>query len=505
MTSGTDGEMRRQSRTILAPGAAQFFGDPQIIKERPVIPTNAIEKIHRASMRILETVGMVFHHEEALDICRKYGLKVDGKKVHFTENKIMELLSKVPESFELVPYNKERTVSVGAGKVNWGTAGGAPALMLPDGGLRPGLLTDFVDFLKMAHLAPSISFLNTLMIQASDVPLEHFPALNFFYASQISDKVLLALNGDQSTNHAVLAVAASLFGGGSEMARHPRFFGIVNTISPLQMDGNAVDSLIGWARAGQPSAVSPCTMAGSTGPSTLAGSIALSNAEALAGLALAQIINQGAPVIYGFQSTISDPRTASISVGAPEQAVFIEYGAALARFYRLPSRGGGLLTDADQVNLQCGYESMMNGLATRQAGYDLVLHGAGIMGAFAAVSFEKFVVDLEILGMLERASTDICLEDTDFALEIIDQLGTEGGYLTHKHTLKNCRRHWIPKISYRGPMGNPESRQLMDARISREKERMLEQYRSPDLPRTAVNDMKAALSKCGIEAKILGV
>ena len=464
---------------------------------------NTIEKIHQASMKILERTGMVFHHAEAVDLCRKSGLKVDGKKVFFSEKQIMDLLAQAPRSFKITPYNPDRAIVVGRNQTNWGTAGGASNMLLADSTHRPGLFSDFVDFFKLGQVAPQLRIINTLVIQASDVPLEQFAALNFFYGAQLSDKVLMALNGDQATNSKVLAVAAALYGGAAALAEQPRFFSVVSTISPLQMDANSVDSLIDWARHGQPSAISPCTMAGSTGPMTLAGSLAISNAETLAGLALAQVVRPGAPVVYGCQSTTSDPRTAAIAIGAPEQAVFISLGAALARHYGLPSRGGGLLTDADRVDVQSGYEAMMTGLFTRQAGHDLVLHAAGIMGGYAAVSFEKFMVDLEILGLIERACTAPDLGDDDFALEIIDELGIEGGYLTHRHTLKNCRKNWTPKLSYRGHLSGPTNDRLMTNRMAAEKKKLMEQYQPPDLPSGAIKDMKSALSKIGITVEAL--
>ena len=457
-----------------------------------------IEKLHSASMQILARTGIVFRHDEALAACRKYGLKVDGQKAYFTERQVMDLLALAPRSFTVTPYNSQKAVTPGSGQTSWATGGGASNVLEPDSTHRPATFKDYVDFLKIGHMSPVLTSLSNLVVQATDLPLEQASPLKFFYASQISDKVLVVVNSDHQTNQKILAAAAALYGGEKELAREPRFFGIVSTISPLQLDSHAVDALIDWARAGQPSAVTPCTMAGSTGPMTLAGSLALSNAETVAGLALSQIIRPGAPVLYGCQSTTADPRTASISIGAPEQSVFIEYGAALAHFYGLPCRGGGLLTDADRVNVQSGYEAMMTGLATRRAGYDLAMHGTGIVCGYAAISFEQFIVDLEILGMIERSMDDLKVDDGELALNLIDALGSEGGYLTHAHTTKNCRRNWIPKVSYRGHLGGPENKDMLSTKIASEKKKLLESYQPPDLPPTAIKDMQTALGKFGV-------
>lgn len=457
-----------------------------------------IERIHRASMHILEKCGVVFHHDEAVRLLKNYGVTMDGHKAFFTEKQIMELVGQAPKSFTVTPWNESRAIEIKPGRTNWATAGGASNIIEADSSPRPTQLADFVDFVKIAHGAPVLNTVSSLVVQAADLPPDDSAALNFFYASQLTDKALVAISGNQYTNETVLGTAAALYGGLAEFGKKPRVLAIISTISPLQLDENSLEALITFIRAGQPCVVTPCTMAGSTGPMTLAGSIALSNAETLAGLALSQIIKPGAPVVYGCQSTTSDPKTAAIAIGAPEQAIFIRHGAAMAAHYGLPSRGGGLLTDADRVGVQSGYEAMMTGLATRQAGFNLALHGAGIVAGYAAISFEQFIVDLEILGMIETLMNGIEVDDKSLALDVVQELGSAGGYLTHTHTLKNCRKNWLPKVSHRGPLGGPAGQTRVDGNIAGQKLKYLESYQKPDLPPGAVADMEKFLTGRGI-------
>ncbi len=465
-----------------------------------MIKPEHIERLHEASLAILEKTGVVMHHEEAREALKKHGCAVDGERVLFPGKVLMGLVGQAPESFSVTPYNESRAVAVGAGQTHWATGGGASNVLEPDSSHRPATFRDFADFLKIAQATPRLDVLSTLVVQSSDLPVRDSAALQFFHAAQLSDKVLVAVTGERRVNEAVLGTAAALFGGAEELARRPRLFAITSTLSPLRLDHPSLEGLLAAARLGQPVAVTPCTMAGSTGPMTLAGSIAVSNAETLAGVALAQAVRPGAPVLYGCQSTTSDPGTASISIGAPEQALFIAHGGALAKFYRLPCRGGGLLTDADRVSAQSGWEAMLTGLATRRAGYDLVLHGAGIVCGYAAMSFEQYLVDLEILGVIETLDAGIAVDEASLALDVVAELGADGGYLTHRHTTRHCRRAWRPALAHRGHLGGPAGHSQFNERLAKEKKRLLEAYRPPDLPPSAVRDMRDFLRTKGIEA-----
>jgi trimethylamine--corrinoid protein Co-methyltransferase len=191
-------------------------------------------------------------------------------------------------------------------------------------------------------------------------------------------------------------------------------------------------------------------MAGSTGPVTLAGVLAQQNAEILAGIVLAQLILPGTPVLYGSTSSNIDMRTGALSIGSPELSLCIGAHAQLSRFYGLPSRGGGALTDSRATDARSGFESMFSLLTTINSGIDFVLHAAGILSSYMAFSYEKFILDDEMIGMLRRYMQGIEVSPDTLAYDVIAKVGHGGHFLGEDHTLDRCRTaFWEPEVAVR--------------------------------------------------------
>lgn len=227
--------------------------------------------------------------------------------------------------------------------------------------------------------------------------------------------------------------------------------------------------------------------------------MAQSNSEALAGIAVAQMIRQGTPIIYGCESTMTDMKTGSPASGCPEHSLCVAYGARLAKAYGLPCRGGGTSTDAKSVSVQSGYESVMNLMATRLDRVNLAFHSAGILDTHAAMSFEQFIVDLEIIGSVDHFMKGIRIDDEALALNVIKEVGPGGEYLTHAHTMKYCREEpYIPKISLRGKIENVKPDELLMNNLKAIKEQMLSAYKKPELPCEVRSRLKAYLKDHGI-------
>jgi trimethylamine--corrinoid protein Co-methyltransferase len=266
----------------------------------------------------------------------------------------------------------------------------------------------------------------------------------------------------------------------------------------------ALQSILVTVRHGQPLIISPSPAAGMTGPINMAGNVALATAEALAGITIAQMIREGTPVIFGLQSNGADLRTGTISIGSPAYALQAGYCARLARMYGLPSRGGGTTTDAKTVSVQSGYESMLSMLTAFQNKINLIVHSAGILDSFAGMSYEKFVVDLEIIEMVKFYLKDMAVDADALSFDGIKEVGPGGQFLTALDTFKKCRTHsWNPEISLRGTVtGNTPDGKLFE-NINQKINKMQDGYQKPELDAEIQKDLRRYLKKSGVDQRVV--
>ena len=455
----------------------------------------SLQKIHDTSMTILRDVGMRFHHAEILELLRSNGVRLEGQTAFFTENQIMDRLGQAPGSFTLHARNPAHSIAIGGDRTHYAPGYGAVFIGQGDGSFRQALLKDYIKLAKLLHCSPLLKVNGGILVQPGDIPSEEAPPLLHYCATLLTDKCLLTASGGPAAVEMVMDLQAIVAGGREALNARPQIIVPVNTLSPLQMDFNSLEMLLQFARNGQPTMISPCVMAGTTGPVTLAGTIALANAEALAGIALTQMVRPGVPVIYGLQSTAADPRTGGICIGGPERSLCIAYGARLARAYGLPSRGGGADNDAIDLSEQSGYESMMSMLITRFEKINFVLHSLGMSASFAAVSYEQFIFGLEILGMIERYKRGIKVDSETLALETIKEAGIGGEFLTKAHTLRHLRRElYVPEISHRARVGLVYDEKMMKQNIELKLQRMLAGHRRPDLSPHTLEQMRSYLA-----------
>jgi trimethylamine--corrinoid protein Co-methyltransferase len=290
-------------------------------------------------------------------------------------------------------------------------------------------------------------------------------------------------------------MAKILYGGDLSQ---PVTIGLINPLSPLGYSPEMLDALIIYAQANQPCLIATLVMAGSTGPITLAGVLAQQNAELLAGITLIQFIQPGTPVIYGSSSTNIDMRTGALAIGSPELSLCISAHAQLARFYELPSRGGGALTDSSATDSQAGFESMFSLLTTVNAGIDFVLHAAGILNSYMAFSFEKFVFDDEMIGMLRRYLRGIEVNSDTLVYDVIARVGHDGHFLGDAHTLERCHTaFWEPNIVDRKGLEARDGASWKEV-TSRARHRwkaLLEDHQDPPLDSLTMHQLKTYVEK----------
>ena len=457
------------------------------------------EIIHASSLEILKTTGMRLHHPHALKLCEDHGFKVDGNLVRFESDKLMNFISKAPSSFTLHGRNSEFDMLLGSGKVNFAPGYGAPYVVDALGKVRDGIFDDYKCFLRIMQSSEYFDINGGIAVQPSDLPAEKAMPMMVCATIMASDKCILAPNGDKNGTDIMFALLEGLFGI-DDLLQKPRVITLISTLTPLQIDEAALYTLMTYAQYNQPVMVTPTVMAGTTGPITLAGTMALANAEALAGIALVQMARPGCPVMYGCQNTCADMQTGGISIGSPERALCVAMGAEMARMYDLPFRGGGSDTDAHGFNAQAGMEGMMTLMNSWQSGTDLIVHSAGILAGYAAMSYEKFILDIEMIGMLRRMERGIGVSEDELAQHVIAAAGIGGEFLTQPHTFQKCRQElYSPRISKRGQLIGGDHQAELISSTETEKNRLLSSYKLPELTEEKQNTLRAIMVDNGLD------
>ncbi len=407
-----------------------------------------IERIHRTSMQVLAEIGVLFPNQEALAIFEKHGVKVDGQKVFLTEDQVMEAIAQAPAQFTIHARNSERNVLIGDGVPVLAPGYGAPFIVDLDVGKRPATMDDYHKLAKLAHALPNQDLSGHLMAEPADMPPKTVH-LQMLHANMLhSDKPFIgSAEGSTGARH-TMEMASILFG--EKVGERPLTIGLINSLSPLGYSSEMLEALMVYAHHRQPVIVAALSMAGSTGPITLAGVLVHQNAELLAGITLTQLINPGTPVVYGSTSTNLDMKTGGLIIGGPELSMMIGAHADLCRYYGLPSRSGGALTDSHTPDAQAGYESMFSLMTTFQSGIDVVLQAGGILSSYLSFSYEKFVLDDEICGLVRHWLKGIPVNEETLAFPVIAQAGPGGNYMMEMHTLDRCRTEfWQPAVSSR--------------------------------------------------------
>lgn len=398
-----------------------------------------MEKIHDSAMDLLKNTGVAFNDEEGLEIFRSNGFRVDGSTVFFEESQIQKALETAPKRFTVHARNPEKNVEIGEDDFAFLPGYGAPFVMDINGNQRQATMEDYDKFCKLIQTSPYIDMNGWMMVEPADMPHDTVHLDLNLSNMLLCDKPFMGSPVSRQGALDGIEMAGILFGGKEKLMDKTVSVSLINSLSPLQFADEMIGSLIQLAKHNQACVVASLIMAGGSGPVTLDGVLALQNAEILAGITLAQLVRPGAPVVYGSTSSAMDMKTGALSIGAPELSKNIHLVAQMARFYNLPSRSGGGLTDALAADAQAGVESALALSTAARGGINFILHSCGILGSYIAMSFEKFLVDEETCGMVRSMLKPLALTDDTIDLDVIKKVGIGGQYLTHPKTFQLCR------------------------------------------------------------------
>lgn len=384
-----------------------------------------IETIHAMTLRILEKVGIRFEAERALQALKARGAKIDGNVAYLPRNLVEEALSTVPDSFTM--HSKGQQTTVGGSsmvKLPWGLS-----VYTNDGGeVRLLRNQDMVEFFKLQDTSPVVdahinfNFYDTEGWSPQQKKFGH-TAFALKYANKPT--YVSGEYHDVEDFYECIELIQRFNGLDDGYVTMMR----MNSLSPLTLDKMGLQYLFAAADKNQPLMIAPCAMAAMTAPPTVAGLLAVTNAEILGGLTLSQVLRPGLPFLYGNTSTSADLRTVQLTMGAPEAALIVYATVALGRYYNMPCRAGGALTDAKDVDWQAGAESTMMMNATIMAAPDLVFHTCGLLGTMNIASFEKFILDEENLLMCARVRKGIDFSPEKMSFEMIKRVGPRGSFL----------------------------------------------------------------------------
>ena len=451
----------------------------EAIPGRPPGPGRAdIARIHEAALRVLARTGVVVMDDEAVALLRSRGARGDGRRVFISESAVAAALAVAPPAFTLAGRAPALDLRIGDGHQVYGSGSGC-AYILEDGRVRPGTLADLRAAVMLGHASPNLEF-NSDSIELLDLPEEVRTRRGAYAGVTLSDKAREWVASEDPDIDVAVRVNEILFG--ADWHRRPRALIILNTSSPLQISGENARMLLRWARLGQPMCVTACVMGGTTGPATPAGVLVLQHAEVLAALVLAQSAGEGCPFIYGGVSGMASLRNGAAQFGTPEFARLAEATVELAEVCGLPVRAGGALTDAHELDAQAALESAL-GLGTAvRAGADFLFQATGILSSFNVLSFEKWVMDDEMIGALRALQEPLAQGADDLAEDVIDAVGPGGNYLAAAHTRRHARdldrATFLVRETYERWRARDESD--LRAAAGRRVKQLLESYQPPD-------------------------
>lgn len=436
-----------------AADAATFAQPPFRQLQIPFQPTNLVsedelESIHLASLRVLKEIGMDVLHDDARRLMKEHGadVKEGSEKVRFDPEMILELVAHCPSEFTLHARNPAHDVRFGGKNIIFSQMGSAPNSSDLDRGRRPGNQEDFRNFIRLAQTHNIINVTGGYPVEPTDIhpSVRHLECIRDLIT--LTDKPFHAYSLGKERNTDGIEMARIARGISREqLEREPSLYTIINTNSPLKLDIPMMEGIIQMASAGQIVIVTPFTLAGAMAPVTVAGALVEQNAEALVGLAFAQMVRKGAPVVYGGFTSNVDMKSGAPAFGTPEYMKAQMVGGQLARRYAVPYRTSNTCA-ANTVDAQAAYESVFSLWGAIQGGGNFLMHGAGWLEGGLRCSYEKMILDFDLLQMVAEFLAPLEMTEDALAVDAIRDVGPGGHFFGTQHTQERYKTAFYAPI-----------------------------------------------------------
>jgi trimethylamine---corrinoid protein Co-methyltransferase len=403
-----------------------------------------IEQILSVSYNILADTGIEVQSDYIVNAVVKAGAVFDkaSGRVKFSKKMIDENLKLVPAEFTLHARNPKQSVHIGGKTMMISPGYGSAFVADRNGKRREATLQDFEKFAYLAQVSDMIDVNGGILVEPNDVPTQIRPLEMTRALVRNSDKPFMGSVDGKNGAKETLEIAKIIFG---DLKKKPCILSLININSPLHLSSRMADAMVEYVNQGQPILLTPGIMMGISAPVTVAGAMAEAFAEILACVTIIQILNPSNPIIIGIGGFGSDLRTGGPGFGRPENAIGTQLGAEIARSLKIPFRCSAAVTGSRSPDCRSGYERMMTALTAYNAGAHFCLQAAGILDCINAMSYEQFIIDMEIWSYIERIGRPVAINKDTLAQQVIET--NNSGLLENDHTVKYMRQElYSPKL-----------------------------------------------------------
>jgi len=408
-----------------------------------------METLHEESLTLLEKKGVIFQSDEAVEIFKKGGARVDGKLVFIPREMVNWALMVSPKTFVLSAVNPERSVTVGEGMLIHPTGGEVFVDDTGTGQRRAATLEDYRNLQKIYQYCPNMDMTGYQPVSISDADPRLAGLYGMYETMLYTDKPWLAPMDLRDIKQKQACVRMYEIAMGEDFVKnHYVTWHLVSPESPLIYPPTACEGIIEFAKKNQPVAISPAPMNGLTGPISLYGNILLSNTETLAAICLAQLVKEGIPILSSGSLMCFNMRYATSECAGPDAALMTSGYIQLHRqYYHLPVRAHSGITSSKKMDYQAGYEHTLSFLLNALSGVNVVSQAMGCLDNLMTVSYEKTVIDDELVERVRRTMDGVTIDDASRSIDVIMEVGHGENYILHDSTLMSYKQNWEPRFS----------------------------------------------------------
>jgi trimethylamine--corrinoid protein Co-methyltransferase len=447
-----------------------------------ILDADEVEQIHAATLEIIETVGVRFPSEKALELLEANGARVDrSSQTAFIPGHIVETFLKMaPPSYSLAALDPDLDLPLDGKHAYLGTDGCGVEVIDPfTGARRMTTKADVADAARVADSLEAIAF-HWIPVSAQDCPAYSRSLHELQAAWQVSKKHVQTesiINAREM--RAAVEMATALSGGRETLRQRPILSIMQCTASPLAHDGGSLEAALIAAQAGLPVGFMTMAACATTGPVTLAGTFVVGNAEVISALVLMQMAAPGCPVFYAAAQTASDLRSGAYTGGGPEDFLFGAMTNVVSDFYKIPLSMGAFATGAKQPDWQAAVDNSLSAFMAVSTLSDMLL-GAGLLHGSRILSYEQLLLDCEIWSILHAVFKGIEVTPETLALDVIKAVGPGGTFLSQRHTRQHMRQRWLPTLMDRRPYSAWEEKKDGARQWAGEKARQILQEYHPE-------------------------